>query len=191
MGEYAQRYKKETGLTEVCIQTGGRTTPNLNERLKGVRFALSGGMQTRRLEGENGWIEYERCPFYNLGKTGQALIQLKYILKQEKPPVFIAVAGFAQFSPNYIREVMPYREQIQTGQQVVISADAEEAQLEALKLGLSSVNIGQRPFEMGRYGAQLVYDIVKHQKMPQKEINYLGFYYCKIGQPNLCSLARQ
>ncbi|MEM7389211.1 MAG: substrate-binding domain-containing protein [Pseudomonadota bacterium] len=46
---------------QVCIQSGHSTTPNLNKRIEGVRYALS-GQKDKRLSGENGWSEFDRCP---------------------------------------------------------------------------------------------------------------------------------
>ncbi|MDV7340124.1 substrate-binding domain-containing protein [Terasakiella sp. A23] len=178
LGDYAKRFKKD-GETQICIQSGSDSTPNLNERIRGVRFALSGNDSNQKLTGENGWVEYVRCPFYSLGKRDRAVHQLKHLLSRKEAPIFLAVAGFAQFSPNYIQTMLPYRDQIKSGELVIISADAEKVQLQALEQNLSTINIGQRPFEMGRYGAELLYDVIKHNKMPEKEINYLGFFYCR------------
>lgn len=176
LGLYATKFKGE-GITEVCIQSGHAMTPNLNERIRGVRYALSGMDDNSRLTGIQGWREYSRCPFYNLGKRDMALKQLELLLKKSVP-VYIAVAGFAQFSDDYIERIMPYREQIQSGRSVIISADTETVQLEALKLGLSTVNIGQRPFEMGRLSSQMLVDYILDGKQPAQEFNYLGFHYC-------------
>lgn len=186
LGEYAKRYKT-ADQTEICIQSGSDSTPNLNDRIRGVRFALSGNYSNEKLTGQSGWVEHPRCPFYTLGKRDNALNQLKFILSQDTPPLFLAVAGFAQFSPNYISEMMPFRHKIKAGDNIVISADAEAIQLEALKLNLSTVNIGQRPREMGRYSAELMYDVLKYNKMPQQQINYLGFYYCSAEDEMNCS----
>lgn len=188
LGEYAKRYKT-ADQTEICIQSGSDSTPNLNDRIRGVRFALSGSYSNEKLNGQSGWVEHPRCPFYTLGKRENALNQLKFILSQDTPPLFLAVAGFAQFSPDYIAEIMPYRQKIRSGENIVISADAEAIQLEALKLNLSTVNIGQRPREMGRYSAELMYDVLKYNKMPQQKINYLGFYYCTADNNMSCSLS--
>lgn len=178
LGNYAKTFQKD-GVNEICIQSGSDSTPNLNERIRGVRFALSGNSGDMRLEGENGWVEHKRCPFYTIGKRDRAITQLEFILAQPKPPIFLAVAGFAQFSPNYIDTVLPYQDQVKAGRIIIISADAEDIQLKALEQNLSSINIGQRPFEMGRYGAQLLYEYLKEGKKPEKEINYLGFFYCR------------
>lgn len=177
LGRYAEQFKAD-GINTICIQSGSERTPNLNERIKGVRFALSGNRSNDKLDGENGWREHKRCPFYTQGKRGRALSQLEFILAQSSRSIFLAVAGFAQFSPQYIERIEPYRNKIIAKNVVIISADAEEIQLNALAQNLSSVNIGQRPFDMGHLGTRLLYDYLKNNKKPEKEINYLGFYYC-------------
>lgn len=187
LGNYAKRY--QTGVEqEICIQSGSSSTPNLNERIRGVRYALSGDMTNRRLTGKAGWKESLRCPFYTLGKRDKALNQLMFILSQTEPPLFLAVAGFAQFSPDYLTDIAPYRARIASGEVVIVSADAEPVQLEALRQNLSTANIGQQPFEMGRLGAQLMYDKLKFNRSPRKEINYLGFYYCHAENSTECTV---
>lgn len=186
LGRYAERFKTE-GMNTICIQSGSERTPNLTERLEGVRFALSGNRSNNKLDGENGWQEHNRCPFYTLGKRDRALSQLEFMLAQPDRAIFLAVAGFAQFSPDYIETIQPYRSRINAKDVVIISADAEEIQLKALEQKLSTVNIGQRPFEMGRVGARLLYEYIQHNKKPEKEINYLGFYYCHEEDGVQCS----
>ena len=136
----------------ICIQSGHETAPNLNERIAGVRFALS-GQSTQRLSGENGWQEFSRCPLYSLGKRDTSLEQVTNLLKIKQPPAFLAVAGFAQFNPSYIESLTPYKGAIASKEVIIVSADTETTQLEALSQGLSSSNIGQNPFEMGRLSA--------------------------------------
>lgn len=177
LGNVARRFGKELGR-EICIQSGSDATPNLNERIRGVRYALSGNQSNRKLSGENGWTEHHRCPFYTLGKRENALNQLKFLFAQSEPPLFLAVAGFAQFSPHYIEEMATYRNRIESGDLVVISADAEAMQLQALAQHLSTANIGQRPFDMGYESARLMYAYLKQNRRPAQEVNYLGFYYC-------------
>ena len=179
LGEYARKFEKEGEINRVCIQTGSTTTPNLNERMRGVRAALSDGKNETLLNGEAGWAEYRRCPFYTDGKRVKALTQLEYLLDKEKDVVFLAVAGFAQFSPDYIKTIAPWREEIQSRERIIISADAEEIQLEALRQGLSTANIGQLPFEMGRVGAELMYDYLKNKKRPEKEFVFTGYFVCE------------
>jgi len=176
LGNQATEYKGSGG-NEICIQSGHNNTPNLNERIRGVRYALA-GTHVERLQGENGWFEYSRCPFYTLGKRGQAVRQLEHVLAQDKPPIFLAVAGFAQFSANYIEKISPYSSKIRQGDAIIISADAEEVQLNALRKNLSTINIGQKPFAMGQVGAELLYRYLKQGQLPEKDIYYQDFYYC-------------
>jgi ribose transport system substrate-binding protein len=176
LGEYAKKFAKK-GENLVCIQSGHQSTPNLNQRIAGVRFALS-GYSTERLNGINGWTEYERCPFFSLGKRSNALAQLDLVARKTKPPIFIAVAGFAQFNPYYFDHMQKYKRKITLGELVIISADTEQVQLDALAAGLSSVNIGQKPFEMGRKGAELMYRFITTKQRPEQDLYYLDYHYC-------------
>lgn len=184
LGNQAIEFKKP-GDNVICIQSGHNNTPNLNERIRGVRYALA-GTHVERLKGENGWTEYSRCPFYTLGKRDQAVRQLEHILTEDKPPIFLAVAGFAQFSNDYIEKITPYQARLAQGEAVIISADAEEVQLNALRANLSSINIGQKPFAMGKVGAELLYHYLKFKKLPEQDIYYQNFYYCTPDNVNEC-----
>ena len=110
------------------------------------------------------------------------------VFKQEPSPLFLAVAGFAQFSPNYLKRVEPYRAAIQAGDKIIVSADTEVVQLMALKLQLSTVNIGQKPFEMGRLGAELLYDFLAHGTKPLKSRYYLDFHHCTPDNATTCTV---
>ena len=186
LGNYAKKFKGP-GTTDICIQSGHKTTPNLNERIAGVRYSLSGNKENSKVKQNNGWMEVARCPLYTEGKRNKAILQLKYILNQKKPPLYLAVAGFAQFSPDYIETTSPYKKAIASQDIVIISADTEAIQLEALKQGLSTANIGQRPFEMGRLGTQLLYDVIKHKSVPDKQFYYLDFHYCTQKNASSCT----
>lgn len=185
LGEYAKVFK--TGAEqEICIQSGFDSTPNLNARIAGVRHALS-GQSNQRLLGHNGWSEYPRCPLYSLGKRDVALYQLTKILERDKPPIFLAVAGFAQFNPDYITTMKKHKDAISEQKKVIISADTEPVQLTALKAGLSTVNIGQNPHEMGRLAAELMYDYLKSGIVPEQSHYYLGFHYCRSDNYKECT----
>ncbi|BDX05045.1 substrate-binding domain-containing protein [Planctobacterium marinum] len=185
LGEYAKVFKTEAEQ-QICIQSGFDSTPNLNARIAGVRHALS-GQSTQRLMGHNGWSEYPRCPLYSLGKRDVALYQLTKILEREKAPIFLAVAGFAQFNPDYISTMKKHQEAIDKQHKVIISADTEPMQLKALGEGLSTANIGQNPHEMGRLGAELMYEYLKHGNAPEQSHYYLGFHYCRSDNYQECT----
>lgn len=176
LGNTAKLYKTQTPQA-ICIQTGHPTTPNLNERIEGVRFALS-GQRNQRLDGKSGWIEHDRCPLYTLGKRDLAMQQLLTMIADPTPPTFIAVAGFAQFNSEYIEQISPYKAKIANHQSIIISADTEASQLNILRSGLSTANIGQNPFEMGRKGAELLYKWHVEGKKPENDKYFLDFHHC-------------
>lgn len=171
----------------ICIQSGHQTAPNLNERIDGVRFALS-GQSEQRLSGQNGWSEFSRCPLYSLGKRGLSLEQVVNIVKMKQPPAFVAVAGFAQFNPQYVELLTPYKDSLALNEITIISADTEQIQLDALHQGLSSANVGQNPFEMGRLSAQLMFEVIVNDKKPAKEFYYLDFHYCQQANALTCTI---
>ncbi|GAP74218.1 hypothetical protein W04_0730 [Pseudoalteromonas sp. SW0106-04] len=184
LGEAAKQFKREHPQT-LCIQSGHHTTPNLNKRIDGVRYALSGS--TKRLNGESGWLEHPRCPLFTAGRRDDALKQLRTIISYPQPTIFVAVAGFAQFNPDYQQVMTEFKQQLAKKQRVIISADTETLQLQALASGLGTMNIGQNPYEMGRKGAQLLYDAVKHQHLPEQEQYYLPFHYCTPDNAQSCA----
>ncbi|CAM4055751.1 substrate-binding domain-containing protein [Pseudoalteromonas byunsanensis] len=185
LGEVVKKYKA-TPLQDVCIQSGHQTTPNLNERIRGVRHALFGN-EKASLSVSHGWREYERCPLYTMGRRGDALSQLLNIIKQPKPPIFLAVAGFAQFNDDYIEALTPFKDQIANGTLTIVSADTENVQLKALTQGLSTENIGQNPFAMGKLGASLLFDVLMKAKMPSQSQYFLDYHYCKKGNAATCT----
>ncbi|WDE00953.1 substrate-binding domain-containing protein [Thalassomonas actiniarum] len=183
LGNYAKELLESTpgnqGLPlQVCIHSGHQTTPNLNDRIKGVRLALSQGKSANRLKDNGNWVELDRCPLYSLGKRELAIRQLEFMLQQKQRVINIAVAGFAQFSPDYLSRISSYKEKISTKEAIIISADTEQIQLKALEKGLSTINIGQRPYEMGRLGTELLYQYLVYGQKPAKELYYLDFHYC-------------
>lgn len=184
LGNAAKAYQTQTPQS-VCIQTGHATSPNLNERMQGVRFALS-GQKTQRLDGSSGWIEHERCPLYTIGKRAVALEQVQAMITEPTPPIFIAVAGFAQFNSEYSAVISPFKDKIASQDVVIISADTEQGQLDILKQGLSTVNIGQNPYEMGRKGAELLYQWHRQSKAPEQDKYFLDFHYCTTANVAQC-----
>ncbi|GLX78263.1 sugar ABC transporter substrate-binding protein [Thalassotalea insulae] len=185
LGEFIKQYQSDEKQM-LCLQSGHQTTPNLNERIAGVRFALS-GQKTDKINGQNGWYEHPRCPLFSLGKRSVAVHQLKAMILQQQPLIFLAVAGFAQFSPDYIKQITPYKTRINKNDVVFVSADTEDTQLKALKLGLSTANIGQKPFEMGRFGTELLYNYLTKKQLPKQQYYYLDYHYCTEKNVKSCT----
>ncbi|WP_240701008.1 hypothetical protein [Pseudoalteromonas phenolica] len=61
-----------------------------------------------------------------------------------------------------------YQDKITKGQFVIISADTEQSQLQALKLGLATENLGQTPFEMGIKSTEMMYNYLMFSEKPIK-----------------------
>ncbi|MFD1619753.1 substrate-binding domain-containing protein [Thalassotalea marina] len=186
LGKYVKNNFVLRAEQSICIQSGHPTTPNLNERIAGIRFALS-QQKANKMKGKQGWREHPSCPMFSLGKRDLALEQLESVLNFRVPPIFIAVAGFAQFNENYMAVIEPYKKQIDSGELIVVSADTEPMQLQALAQGLSSINIGQKPFEMGKLGASLLIDYITKQQLPDKSHYYLGFHHCTPETATTCT----
>lgn len=186
LGTYIKKFAKQDD-NYLCLQSGHSSAPNLNERIAGVRYALS-EQSTERLSGKNGWFESARCPLYSLGKRASALNQLLFIIDREKPPIFLAVAGFAQFSTDYITRMQPFKERITNGEIVIVSADTEQTQIAALQAGVSVANLGQMPFEMGRLSAELLYKFITANEKPDKSHYYLDYHYCTQDNATSCTV---
>lgn len=187
LGKYVKNNFVLRAEQSICIQSGHPTTPNLNERIAGIRFALS-QQKANKMKGKQGWREHPNCPMFSLGKRDLALEQLESVLNFRVPPIFIAVAGFAQFNDNYAAVIAPYKERINRGELVVVSADTEPMQLRVLAQGLSTINIGQKPFEMGWLGASLLTNYITKQQLPEKSKYYLGFHHCLKGNADTCTI---
>jgi len=186
LGKLAKKYKTAEKQS-ICLQSGHQTTPNLNARLAGVRHALS-GQSKKRLSGNSGWEEHPRCPLYTMGKRYASLEQVKRFSSLKNPPIFLAVAGFAQFNPEYIETMKAAKNKISDGGFVIISADTEQIQLDALKQGLSTVNLGQKPFEMGRKSAELMYNYLMQGVKPKLDKYYLDYHLCDQFNFETCTI---
>ncbi|KPZ53617.1 hypothetical protein AN391_03269 [Pseudoalteromonas sp. P1-13-1a] len=186
LGEQVKKLTNKANNT-ICIQSGHHTTPNLNKRIAGVRYALSEQAKTK-LTGKNGWREDSRCPMFSLGKREKSLEQLMSLLNTDNPPIFLAVAGFAQFNPHYVNALGPYKQMIENKDIIIVSADTEEIQLNVLSRGLSSANIGQNPFEMGRLSTKLMHDYILYNKKPTQSHYYTDFHYCTKNNASTCTI---
>ena len=146
------RLKPEGGT--LCIQSGGAAAQNHNERMQGIRDTLSGQASSAppgdRLEGEGGWTEARGCPLYSNDDFPLAIQQMGDILGTGSLDAFVATGGAPQFVGQAYRELMNgQREQLDSGEIIVIVADTLPLQMELLQEGLSHAQVGQRPFEMG------------------------------------------
>lgn len=168
--EIARRLKPRGGT--LCIQSGGAAAANHNERMQGIRDALSGQDSPeppgRRLDGAGGWIEVDGCPVYSNDDLPLAVNQLEDVLTRYPDlDAFIVTGGFPQFVAGAYRQVAErYRERIRSGATILVAADTLPMQMEILRDGLSHGQVGQRPFEMGYRAMYALRDLARGRSVP-------------------------
>ena len=182
--------KKPEGGT-VCIQSGGAAAANHNERMQGIRDTLRGSKSEpppgERLTGQNGWTEVEGCPLYTNDDFPLAAQQQEDILnKYPDLDAFIPTGGFAQFLPDANKNMMePHKAKVADGSLVVAVADTLPMQIDALREGYGSGNVGQRPFEMGYKAMQFLNDITSGKGNPP-DPTYTGLDVCTPENVETC-----
>jgi ribose transport system substrate-binding protein len=180
LAKIAQARKPNGG--KICLQTGGASAANHNERLQGIRDTLAGRTGTTPpgdpLKGENGWTEVDGCPLITNDDSATAVQQLQDILgKYADLDVYITTGAFTQWSDNAFRQAIdPYKDNIKSGKLVFASADTLDMQMQQLKDGLSDGQVGQRPFQMGYLAMQRLLDLKSGKTLTDPE--YTGLDVC-------------
>jgi ribose transport system substrate-binding protein len=175
----------------VCIQSGGAAAANHKERMQGIRDTLGGKSNTQppgdRLTGQNGWTEVDGCPLYTNDDFPLSVQQEEDILnKYPDLDSFIATGGFAQFLPDANASMLqPFKDRISSGKLALAVADTLPMQIDALKAGLATGNVGQRPFEMGYKSIMFLKDIHDGKPAP-KDPTYTGLDVCTPETANTC-----
>jgi ribose transport system substrate-binding protein len=175
----------------ICIQSGGAAAANHNERMQGIRDTLAGAKSAEspgtRLTGQNGWKEADGCPLYTNDDFGVAVQQMEDILgKYPNLDAFTPTGGFPQFLPDaYEKVASKYKDKIASGELALVVADTLPVQIELMKKGLSSGQVGQRPFEMGYKTMYFLKDI-KDGKAPPADPTYTGLDVCTPKTADTC-----
>lgn len=180
LAKIAQAKKPSGG--NICLQTGGASAANHNERLQGIRDTLAGRSGTTPpgdpLKGENGWTEVDGCPLITNDDSATAVQQLQDILgKYADLDVYITTGAFTQWSDNAFRQAIdPHKGRIADGSLVFVAADTLDMQMAQLKEGLSNGQVGQRPFQMGYLAMQRLLDLKNGKTLQDPE--YTGLDVC-------------
>jgi ribose transport system substrate-binding protein len=188
LAKIAQAKKPNGG--KICLQTGGASAANHNERLQGIRDTLAGRSGTAPpgdpLKGENGWTEVDGCPLITNDDSATAVQQLQDILgKYADLDVYITTGAFTQWSDNAFRQAIePYKGRIADGSLVFASADTLDMQMAQLKEGLSNGQVGQRPFQMGYLAMQRLLDLKNGKTLQDPE--YTGLDVCTSDNADTC-----
>jgi len=175
----------------ICIQSGGAAASNHNERMQGIRDTLAGKASAaapgERLTGQGGWKEAEGCPLYTDDDFARANQQMEDILgKMSNLDAFTPTGGFPQFLPDaYTKVAEKYKAKIADGSLALVVADTLPVQIDLMKKGLSSGQVGQRPFEMGYKAMYILKDIKDGKGMP-KDPTYTGLDVCTPKTADTC-----
>jgi ribose transport system substrate-binding protein len=177
---------------KICIQSGGAAAANHNERMQGIRDTLAGVKSKEspgdRLTGQNGWTEADGCPLYTNDDFPLSVQQLEDTLgKNPDLDAFAATGGFAQFLPDANKAALEkFKGKIADGSLVLAIADTLPMQLEQLKDGYSTGNVGQRPMEMGYKVIYAIYDM-KNGKPAPTDPTYTGLDTCSKDNTDTCT----
>src|SRR5258708_7455567 len=181
LAKLAQKIKPKGGT--ICIQSGGAAAANHNERMQGIRDTLAGVKSKEppgdRLTGQNGWTEVDGCPLYTNDDFPLSVQQEEDILgKYPNLDSFIPTGGFAQFLPDANKAMLEkHKARIASGALALAVADTLPMQLDQLREGYSSGNVGQRPFEMG-YKVIYAFKDMKEGKPAPADPTYTGLDVC-------------
>ena len=189
LAKLAMQIKPKGGT--ICIQSGGAAAANHNERMQGIRDTLSGKKSDEspgvRLTGQNGWTEVAGCPLYTNDDFPLSVQQMEDILgKYPNLDAFVPTGGFPQFVPDaYEKVASKYKDKIASGALALVVADTLPVQIDFLKRGLSSGQVGQRPFEMG-YKAMYFLKDIKDGKAKPADPTYTGLDVCTPQNVTTC-----
>ena len=167
----------------ICLQSGGAAAANHNERLQGIRDTLSGTKSDAapgvKLTGAGGWKEADGCPLYTNDDFPTAVQQMEDILgKYPNLDAFVPTGGFPQFAGQaYARVATKFKAKIADGSLALVVADTLPIQIDDLKKGLSSGQVGQRPFDMG-YKTMFFLKDIKDGKAAPSDPTYTGLDVC-------------
>jgi ribose transport system substrate-binding protein len=192
LGEAAKKLRPNGG--SICIHTGRLDSPNLNLRIMGIRSALSGVEYNqppgKRLNGENGWREWSRCPLPHRGDFDRAISQMQLVFeKPEEVNTLIGVGGGPQNAfLKYQKLMRANKKGLDTGRLKVIFADTNAYQLKHLEAGLSHYNVGQNPYEMGKQAIITLHKIVTQQAY--EKIQFTPLTHCDTKNYQKCTLEK-
>jgi ribose transport system substrate-binding protein len=159
--------------------------------MQGIRDTLSGQESKEppgvRLTGQNGWKEVDGCPLYTNDDFTVAVQQMEDILgKYPNLDAFVPTGGFPEFIEQaYKRVASNFKSKIASGQLALVVADTLPMQIDELKMGLASGNVGQRPFEMG-YQVMYALKQIKDGKGDPKDPTYTGLDICTPQNVKTC-----
>jgi ribose transport system substrate-binding protein len=157
---------------KVALMFGNPAAENLNERGYGFRDCIKGKSLTPQttegrnpLKGEGGWTEVE--PTFTMDDIATANQQYADVLAANPDlKAYVLLGGWAQQGCEAFNATSKqYEARFKSGDLVVVAGDTVGCQLQTTKAGFSQVNVGQRPYEMGLKGPDVLIKILKGEKV--------------------------
>jgi ribose transport system substrate-binding protein len=164
-----------------CIQTERPDSPNHVDRLKGIMDGMTADGQDQKK-----WNNTYGCPMYSYGDDERATRQVARMFGKAGVGIFISTGGGPQFIPEQYRKLIePFKDDIKTGKLIFANIDTIPAQIEYLKEGISTVNVGQRPYEMGKWSMKILKMLTDGEIPPL--IIYTGVTICTQKNADTCT----
>jgi ribose transport system substrate-binding protein len=150
LGTQVRKLKPDGGT--FCVVTERPDSPNHSERINGIMDGM-----TRDGQDQEKWENTVGCPMYNFGSIDRSAQQVARLLETHDFDIILVSGGGPQFRPAKYRKMMkPFKDDIKTGKLVFANIDTIPEQVEYLKEGIATVNVGQRPYEMGKWSVRIL-----------------------------------
>jgi ribose transport system substrate-binding protein len=178
LGTQVRKLKPDGGT--FCILTERPDSPNHGDRIKGIMDGM-----TRDGQDQEKWKNTVGCPMYNYGSFERAGQQAARLLETHDFDIILVTGGGPQFKPEFYRKMMkPFKDDIKTGKLLFANIDTIPEQVEYLKEGIATVNVGQRPYEMGKWSVRILKMIADGEIPPV--IIYTGMTICTQKNADSC-----
>ncbi|WP_425417306.1 substrate-binding domain-containing protein [Oricola indica] len=185
MAEQAAMLKPDGG--SVCLQLGNVAADNINARAQGFRDTAGGEKGIDRLDGQNGWTEIEGCPVFTNDQADLANQQMADTFTANPDlDAFILIGGWAQFAPQaYAQVTDQVMDKLKSKELIIIAGDTLPPQTQAFRDGRSHSQVGQRPFEMGLRGPDVMIQLINGEQVDDPL--YTGLDVCNLEDAGFCA----
>jgi ribose transport system substrate-binding protein len=187
--EWLQKLSPNGG--KVALMFGNPAAENLNERGYGFRDCIKGEVMTATttvsrdpLAGEGGWTEVP--PTFTNDDIPTANQQYADVLAANPDlKAYILLGGWAQQGCEAFNATSKqYADRFESGDLVVVAGDTVGCQLDTVRAGFSQVNVGQRPYEMGHRGPDIMIQILNGETVDDPV--FTGLDECTIENVDSC-----
>jgi ribose transport system substrate-binding protein len=187
--EWLQKLQPNPG--KVALMFGNPAAENLNERGYGFRDCIKGEVLSATttkgrdpLAGENGWTEV--APTFTNDDIATANQQFADVLAANPDlKAYILLGGWAQQGCEAFNATgEQYKDRFASGDLVVVAGDTVGCQLDTVRAGFSQVNVGQRPYQMGREAPDVLIKLINGEAV--EDPIYTGLDECTKENVDTC-----